>query len=188
MSETTVKVAIIGGVSALAAAVITGAFTLAAAARAPSPPKSMPSTSAPGSPGTQSGPTPTVGQNTPTAAPDGSPIYWSGSLPITGNPGTSFDSKPPHPVGDTAGMIYRWGVLREQGLGNNTLLAPWTGTGAPTAAQCQEWTSTHALRQVDKVLPDMQICIKTNQGRYGLLRINSDDSEQLGVTATIWGS
>ena len=34
----------------------------------------------------------------------------------------------------------------------------------------------------------MQLCIKTNQGRYGLLRINSVDSEQLGVTAIIWGS
>lgn len=125
MSETTVKVAIIGGVSALAAAVITGAFALAAAERAPGPPQSMPSTStsAPGSPGMQSGPTPTVGQNTPTAAADGSPIYWSGPLTITGNPGMSFDSKPPHPVGDTTGMIYRWGVLGEQGLGNNTLLA-----------------------------------------------------------------
>src|SRR4051812_11591886 len=111
MSERPVKVAIIGGVFLLAAAVITGVFGLATADRAPGPPKSMPSTSAPGGPGAQSGSTPTVGQNTPTAAADGTPIYWSGQLTITGNPGMSFASKSPHPVGNEAGMIYRWGGL-----------------------------------------------------------------------------
>jgi hypothetical protein len=110
--------------------------------------------------------------------------YWQGPVGITSN-GLNFDTKPPSST--PSGTIIYAGELYASGS-TNIELAVWPNSSTPTAAQCQNWVTTHPSSSLSNVDPDMQICIKTDQGRFGLLHIESVDSTQASATATIWGT
>lgn len=115
-------------------------------------------------------------------------IYW-GPRPVGITPnGLNFDTKPPSST--PSGTIY-YNTGLYGGLESSTAnieLAVWPYSSAPTAAKCQDWVTTHPSSKVGNVTPGMQICIRTDQGRVGLLHIDSIDSSNSGVeaTATIW--
>ena len=110
-------------------------------------------------------------------------LYWQGQVGITSN-GLNFDTKPPSST--PSSTIYYAGGLYASST--NIEFAIWPNSSTPTAAQCQNWVTTHPSPSLLNVNPGMQICIKTDQGRYGLLRIESVDGSQVSATATIWGT
>jgi hypothetical protein len=114
-------------------------------------------------------------------------LYSQGPVGLTGN-GLNFDTKPPSTTPSGA-IIYYAGGLYANG-GTNIELALWSSSSAPTAPQCQVWVTTHPSSSISNVVAGMQICIKTDQGRFGLLHIQSVDSTNgvASATATIWGS
>jgi hypothetical protein len=110
-------------------------------------------------------------------------LYSQGPVGITSN-GLNFDTKPPSST--PSGTIYYAGGLYASST--NIEFALWPNSSTPTAAQCQNWVITHPSPSLLNVNPGMQICIKTDQGRFGLLHIESVDSSQVSATATIWGT
>jgi hypothetical protein len=112
-------------------------------------------------------------------------LYWQGPVGLTDN-GLNFDTKPPSTT-PSATIIYA-GILYSND--SNIELALWPSSSAPTASQCQAWVTTHPSSSISNVVPGMQICIKTDQGRFGLLHIQSADvnNNLASATATIWGS
>lgn len=113
-------------------------------------------------------------------------LYWQGPVGLTTN-GLNFDTKPPSTT--PSGTIIYTGGLYSSG-GTEIEFALWPSSSAPTASQCQAWVTTHPSPSLSNVSPGMQICIKTDQGRFGLLHIQSVDSTNgvASATATIWGS
>ena len=109
-------------------------------------------------------------------------LYSQGQVGITSN-GLNFDTKPPSST--PSSTIYYAGGLYASST--NIEFAVWPNSSTPTAAQCQNWVTTHPSPSLLNVNPGMQICIKTDQGRYGLLGIESVDGSQVSATATIWG-
>jgi hypothetical protein len=108
--------------------------------------------------------------------------YWQGPVGITAD-GINLDTKPPSST--PSGTIYYAGSLYTNSA--NIEFAMWQNSSTPTAAQCQNWVTTHPSPGLSNVNPGMQICIKTDQGRFALLHIDSVDSSQVLATATIWG-
>lgn len=127
---------------------------------------------------TASAPPPT---STSASSGAGLSLYWQGAVGITSN-GLNFDTKPPSST--PSGTIYYSGGLNADGT---VEFAIWPNSSTPTAAQCQTWVTTHPSPSLLNVNPGMQICIKTDQGRFGLLHIESVDGSQVSATATIWG-
>jgi hypothetical protein len=123
--------------------------------------------------------------STPASPSTGLSLYWQGSVGLTGN-GLNFDTKPPSTT--PSGTINYDGDLYS-GDGNIEF-ALWPSSRSPIASQCQAWVTTHPSSRISNVAPGMQICIKTDQGRFGLLHIQSIDSTNgvASATATIWGS
>jgi hypothetical protein len=112
-------------------------------------------------------------------------LYWQGPVGITAN-GLNFDTKPPSSTPN--GSIVYTGELYASGS-TNIELAIWSNSSTPTAAQCQAWVTTHPSSSLFNLAPGMQICIKTDQGRFGLLHIESIDSGSgVSAAATIWGT
>ena len=136
-----------------------------------------------------SAPQPTVTVTMTASAPPpasqsaGLSLYWQGPVGITSN-GLNFDTKPPSST--PSSTIYYAGGLYASST--NIEFAVWPNSSTPTAAQCQNWVTTHPSPSLLNVNPGMQICIKTDQGRYGLLGIESVDGSQVSATATIWGT
>jgi hypothetical protein len=138
-------------------------------------------------------PQPTVTVTTTASAPPsastfappsaGLSVYSQGPVGITSD-GLNFDTKPPSST--PSGTIYYTGGLYASSA--NIEFAMWPNSSTPTAAQCQNWVTTHPSPNLSNVNPGMQICIKTDQGRFGLLHIESVDSSQVSATATIWGT
>ena len=118
----------------------------------------------------------------PASQSAGLSLYWQGPVGITSN-GLNFDTKPPSST--PSSTIYYAGGLYASST--NIEFAVWPNSSTPTAAQCQNWVTTHPSPSLLNVNPGMQICIKTDQGRYGLLRVESVDGSQVSATATIWG-
>jgi len=127
----------------------------------------------------------TVTASASAATPQGGglSLYSHGPVGITSN-GINFDTNPPSST--PSGTIYYAGGLYPST--SNIEFAIWTNSGTPTAAQCQNWVTTHPSPGLSNVNPGMQICIKTDQGRFGLLHIESADGSQVSATATIWGT
>jgi hypothetical protein len=127
----------------------------------------------------------TVSAGASAAAPQGGglSLYSHEPVGITSN-GINFDTNPPSSTPN--GTIYYTGGLYPST--SNIEFAIWTSSGTPTAAQCQNWVTTHPGSQVSDVNPGMQVCIRTDQGRFGLLHIDAVDSTQVSATATIWGT
>jgi hypothetical protein len=110
-------------------------------------------------------------------------LYSQEPVGITSN-GLNFDTNPPSST--PSGTIYYAGGLYSSST--NIEFAIWPNSGTPTAAQCQNWVTTHPGSSMLNVNPGMQICIKTDQGRFGLLHIDTVDSSQVSAIATIWGT
>jgi hypothetical protein len=116
------------------------------------------------------------------SSPAKSTVYWSGPVAFSlSNNGLDFDTKPPST--DQTTILYNGNLVA---TATNELLAVWNQSGVPNASQCQVWVTTHPSSNVDAPSAGTQICIKTNQGRYGLLLVDSSNNEQLSATATIW--
>jgi hypothetical protein len=138
-------------------------------------------------------PQPTVTVTTTAGAPPsastapsqsaGLSLYWQGPVGITSD-GLNFDTKPPSST--PSGTIYYAGSLDASSA--NIEFATWPNSSMPTAAQCKNWVTTHPNASLANVNPGMQICIRTDQGRFALLHIESVDSGQVSATATIWGT
>lgn len=113
-------------------------------------------------------------------------IYWRGSVTIDSGNYLNFDTKPPSPQTSNATVNYFVGQLRNVGtLPDAALFGLWNRSGFPAAAQCKEWIPTHASQNLS-IHAGEKICIKTIQGRYGLLRITSADSSRMGASVSIW--
>jgi hypothetical protein len=121
--------------------------------------------------------------STPASQSAGPSVYSQGPVGITSD-GLNFDTKPPSST--PSGTIYYAGGLYASST--NIEFAIWPNSSTPTAAQCQNWVTTHPSPSLLNVNPGMQICIKTDQGRFGLLHIESVDGSQVSATATIWGT
>ena len=116
------------------------------------------------------------------SSPAKSTVYWSGPVAFSlTNNGLDFDTKPPST--DQTTILYNGNLVA---AATNEQLAVWNQSGVPNASQCQVWVTTHPSSSVDAPPAGTQICIKTNQGRYGLLLVDSSNNEQLSATATIW--
>jgi hypothetical protein len=122
-------------------------------------------------------------------APTGTPlsVYWQGQVGITPN-GLNFDTRPPSST--SSGDIFYTGSNRLGTEGNpNIEFAVWPNSSTPKAMQCQTYVTTHPSPGLVSINPGMQVCIKTDQGRFGLLSIGQVDSNNFVVSAqaTIWG-
>jgi hypothetical protein len=129
------------------------------------------------------GGTPSGRQSTsPGAAGRGWSVYWSGPVGIT-NIGLNFDNKPPS---SASGDINFNGSLSSS---DTATMAAWPGPRTPTAAQCQNWVTTHPSNIVGTVTTGMQICLLTTQGRSVLLLVEglpAGATAELQAHATIW--
>jgi hypothetical protein len=127
----------------------------------------------------------TAGQTPPSSSSGTSSVYWTGPVgfSLTSGLGLDFDTKPPSY--DQTTIVYEGNALQATA---NAQLSRWTQSSTPSASQCQLWVTTHPNTQIILPASGMQICIKTDQGRYGLLHIDSASTDQLQVTATIWNS
>ena len=119
------------------------------------------------------------------AAGHNSSIYWTGQVGLSGlsDLGLDFDTRPPS--SDQTTIIYQGNTLQATA---NAQLSQWTQSSTPSASDCKLWVTTHPNTTILSPASGMQICIKTDQGRYGLLHIDSTANNQLQVTATIWNS
>jgi hypothetical protein len=123
--------------------------------------------------------------HTPPPSPSGNSIYWTGQVGLSelSGLGLDFDTKPPS--SDQTTIVYQGNTLQATA---NAQLARWTQSSTPSVSQCQLWVTTHPNATLLYPASGMEICIKTDQGRYGLLQIDSASNDQLQVTATIWNS
>lgn len=111
-------------------------------------------------------------------------VYWQGPVGITTN-GLNFDSRPPSstPSGD---IVYAGELVS---TGTNIEFAVWPNSGTPNATQCQTFVTTQPSASLASINPGMQVCIKTDQGRFGLLSFGQIDSNGVAsAQATIWGT
>ena len=132
-------------------------------------------TAAPGATGT--------GNSTPATATSGTAVYWRGHVSFSGD-GFDFDSKPP--AHDQTTIVYDGNTLYATA---SAQLAVWSQPGMPSASECQTWVATHPNNAVPVPAIGMQICIKTDQGRYGLLHIDSYSyNNSPNATVIVWGS
>ena len=165
---TQITVALIGALATVAAAYVAGAFTGKAVGLHAAPAVTVTVTRAPAAAGTGS--------------PVTSAVYWRG--PVTfpdGSLALNFDTNPPTP--GQIGIIYGGGVLQAT---TNALLLTWTKAGTPSASDCRGWVPTHPTTNISSPTGGMQICIKTDQGRYGLLSITSSANSQLSANGVVW--
>ncbi len=121
----------------------------------------------------------------PATSPNGGlTVYYQTSVGIN-NIGINFDNNPPSSA--SADITFN-GSLSAQ---SPTILAVWPGSATPTGVQCENWVTTHPGGFVGTVTVGMQICLKTAQGRPGLLRIQSITSDvptTANIQATVWQS
>jgi hypothetical protein len=166
---------------------VTGLITALAALGVFSPAHS----DASGSERTPSAPTGLTSSAPATSTGGQAAVYWHGTVTITG-PGINFDLEPAttSTSAPPTNISYGSGQLENAWLPSpGIVISRWTQSGTPSEAQCRTWVATHPGVVVNNVVTGMQICIKTAQGRYGRLTIDSGaTSDQLPATATIWNS
>jgi hypothetical protein len=106
-----------------------------------------------------------------------------------GQSGLDFDSNPPGSGSTYAVFFYGYNYPYGLTTISNGGFAVWTRGGTPTAPECKTWVTTHLTTQVSNVVTGMQICFKTDQGRFGLLKVKPGTTAyQLNAVATVWGS
>jgi hypothetical protein len=114
------------------------------------------------------------------------PVYYQGGVTINSNT-LDFDSKPPGPGPITAAFYYA--TYSIQTASNTGGFAVWKQDGTPTASQCKSWVPTHLTTDLSNIVPGMNICFRTDQGRYGLLSVRAGTSENdLNGYVIVWGS
>lgn len=111
--------------------------------------------------------------------------YFAGSFDIPAA-GLDLDARPPGSApGDM--IFYRAGLLTADTA--SIEFAVWPDSSTPTGGQCQVWITAHKRSSLSNVVPGMRVCVKTGQGRFGYLYIESaDGNDQMSVTAMIWGA
>jgi hypothetical protein len=112
-------------------------------------------------------------------------VYWQGQVGIT-TIGLNFDTRPPSST-PNGNIVYTGGDLLTRGDANIEF-AVWPNSSTPKATQCQTYVTTHPSPSLFSINPGMQVCIKTDQGRFGLLSIGQVDSNNgvASAQATIW--
>ncbi len=140
-------------------------------------------------------PTPTGPSPAPSTTPSspGPPAvetqFWSGPVGLASGSSLNFDTLPPSPDQQNTGIEYN-----SLGLGTNgnpdpstPAVALWTQSRMPSQVECRDWISTHPTRIIAGPTGGERICIRTEQGRYGVLKVEpSSDTNTLSATATIW--
>jgi hypothetical protein len=169
--------AVITAIGGITAAIVTGVFNSHGGGSGAEPGVTAPRT-------TVAAPTTGTGSSTVPTATNRPSVYWSGPVAFS-TEGLDFDSRPP--ATDQTTILYFGNTLQASA---NAQLAVWNQPGIPSASKCQTWVTTHPNQDVAFPAIDMQICIRTDQGRYGLLHIDSysNNNSQVNATATIWGS
>jgi hypothetical protein len=171
---TQITIALIGALATVAAAYVAGAFTGKTVGLHAAPTVTVTVTRAPAAAGTGN---PASHSSTVTST-----VYWHGQVTFPdGTPALNFDTNPPSP--DQIGIVYGGSVLEAT---NNALLSTWTAARTPSASDCREWVSTHPNTNIPSPTGGMQICIKTDQGRYGLLGVTSTANSQLSANGIVW--
>ena len=126
---------------------------------------------------------------TTSTASQAAAVYWHGTVGITFK-GINFDLKPATTSSNapSTNISYTGSALENAWQPSpGIVISQWSQSGTPSESQCQTLVATHPSAIVNNVVMGMQICIKTAQGRYGRLTIDSGaTSDQLPVTATIW--
>ena len=139
----------------------------------------------PTSPSSQISNNHSISGSTPSSTPNPS-VYWKGTVIIGHGVWLDFDANPPSQEISSASVWYNPFQLNAGGdIPNTVLLALWNQSSSPTAARCREWVATHSSGYV-AIDTGEKVCIKTLQGRYGLLQVTSADTNQMGATVTIW--
>jgi hypothetical protein len=177
-------------VAAVAAAVVTGLCGIIAAviiSSHSSPPS--PATSSPALV-TASGPlspTPgTTGQtNGKAGQTTGSPSAserFHGTITI-GQAGVELDASPPTTSGSSDTFFDIAGYLHP----GNGMIAQWTGSSAPTQAQCHDWALSNSVNQL-QLTSGMQLCVLTASQRTAYVEITSvaADGSTATATAIVW--
>jgi hypothetical protein len=108
-------------------------------------------------------------------------IYYQTSVGISGS-GLNFDNNLPS---SASADIYYNGSLAST---STAILAVWQGSDAPTPAKCDNWVTTHPSGSVYPVTVGMQICLKTAEGRLGILYIQNITSDAANGQITVWQS
>jgi hypothetical protein len=114
------------------------------------------------------------------------PIYFQGGVTINSNT-LDFDSKPPGPGPITAAFYYATYALET--ASSTAGFAVWKQDGTPTASACKSWVPAHLTTDLTNIVAGINICFRTDQGRYGLLSVEAGTSENdLNGYVTVWGS
>lgn len=146
----------------------------------PPPGGPPPGGSPPGGPGPGMGPPPA-----PTI------LWWSGTVHIT-SAGLWLDATPPSPAagrGDIREFSAAPAAEISSGAPQIQNLARWTGSAAPTGAQCQALAFARGTWQLHVSVGDT-VCALTAYRQVAVLRIESLPTDDSGVTAaaTVWGN
>lgn len=177
--DKTIKAACIGGGFVIVGAILTAMLTNFLGAATPS--VHSPSNSNAPSPKTAI----SAGASSSSASLQaGKPsVYWSGPVGFSvAGSGLDFDTRPPS-SGDQTYIYYGGNELQASA---NAQVSRWTQSGTPSESQCATWVTTHPSTAVIFPAGGMQICIKTDQGRYGRLHIESSSNQEVSAIATIW--
>jgi serine/threonine-protein kinase len=120
----------------------------------------------------------------PTSSPTASSVRWHNTVTI-GQTGVELDALPPTTSGTSNTFSDINGYLHP----GNGQIAEWTGSSAPTAAQCHDWVLAHAVQQL-QVVSGMQLCVLTGGGRTAYVDITSvaADNSTADATVTVWNT
>jgi hypothetical protein len=112
------------------------------------------------------------------------PVYYQGKITI-GNNNIDFDSKPPGPGPSTAAFYYNgFALITSSSTGG---FAIWK-QGTPTASECKSFVPANLINELPNIVNGMQICFRTDQGRFGLLSVKAGTiAYELRAYAIVWG-
>jgi hypothetical protein len=128
--------------------------------------------------------TPPAAASRPAHNTTSTPVYYQGNITI-GNNNIDFDSKPPGPGPGTAAFYYSGFDLNTSS--NPGGFAVWK-QGTPTATECKSFVPTNLINDLPNIVNGMQICFRTDQGRFGLLSVEAGTAAyELKAYAIVWG-
>jgi hypothetical protein len=94
-----------------------------------------------------------------------------------------LDALPP----STSGSSYTFNEIAGYLHPGNGQMAEWTGSSAPTHAQCHDWTLSNSAQQL-QLTSGMQLCVLTASQRTAYVEITSvsADGNSARAIATVW--
>jgi hypothetical protein len=139
------------------------------------------SSSATGPPSSSS-PASTGQTNGQTAGSPSVSRWWHGPITI-GQTGVELDARPPTTSGSSNTFFEIAGYLHP----GNGQIAEWTGSSAPTPAQCHDWALSNSVQQLP-LTSGMQLCVLTASQRIAYVKITSvsPDGNSAMATAIVW--